>query len=288
VSLGDEVRDPWSYVLGGLAGGMTWAVLTGVAVAAPAALAVGAAVFGAKVVAGAFTDRGQARQRRRRERRLPVLSRTDEAAWLARAEQAQRAFADIARSAPEGPVAERVRAFGAETDQSLASLDRLAGQASAVRVALGRIDPRRLVAERDRLAAAPSPDPAVAAERARSAAAVQSQLDAYQRLLLALTTVLARLESGALGLEGLVARLAEVVALTETSATASDGLSQVDDLATELEGLRAGLVEAEGVSTRAIQGLAPLPAAGPGADPTPTSPPVPGSVPNQARRRAGE
>jgi hypothetical protein len=288
MSLGDEVRDPWSYVLGGLAGGFAWAVIgTTAALAGPAVVAgvaVGAAVFGVKVVTGAFTDRGQARRQRRRERRLPVLSRTDEAAWLARAGQAQRVFADIAGSAPEGPVAERVRAFGAETDDSLASLERLAGQASAVRVALGRIDPRRLVAERERLAAEPSADPAVAGERARSVAAVQSQLDAYQRLMLALTTILARLESGALGLEGLVARLAEVVALTETSGTASDGLSQVDDLAAELDGLRAGLVEAEGVSSRAIQGLAPLP----GADPTPTTRPVPGSVTDQARRRAGE
>jgi hypothetical protein len=286
MSLGDEVRDPWSYVLGAFAGGMTWALLgTAAGVAAgPLGLAVGAAVFGAKVVTGAFTSGGRDRQVRRGERRLPVTARTAEAAWVERAEAAQRVFDDIARSAPDGPVAERVRAFGAETDSSLASLERLAGQASAVRTALGRIDPRRLIAERDRLDADGGGDPRVAAERARSVAAVQGQLDAYQRLTLALTTVLARLESGALGLEGLVARLAEVVALTETSDTATDGLSQVDDLAAELEGLRAGLVEAEGVSTRAIQGLAPLPAA----DPTTTTGPAPGSVPTQGRRRAGE
>jgi hypothetical protein len=287
MSLGDEVRDPWSYVLGGLAGGMTWAVLTGVAVAAPAAVAVGAAVFGAKVLAGAFTRSGRARQRTRAERRLPVASRSTEADWLERAERAQAAFDDIARSAPEGPVAERVRDFGAQTGESLASLERLAGQASAIRSALGRIDPRRLAAERDRLAADDADDgggPAVAVERQRSVAAVQSQLDAYERLSLAFATVLAKLEAGALGLEGLVARLAEVVALTETSAAAGGGLSQVDDLATELEGLRAGLVEAEGVSTRAIEGLPPLP----GAAPATTTRPVPGSVPTQGRRRAGE
>jgi hypothetical protein len=285
MSLGDEVRDPWSYVLGGLAGGMTWAVLgAGITVAAPAAVAVGAAVFGAKVLAGAFTRGGQARQRTRAERRLPVASRSTEAAWLERAERAQAAFDDIARSAPEGPVAERVRDFGAQTGESLASLERLAGQASAIRSALGRIDPRRLAAERDRLAADGGGGPAVEVERQRSVAAVQSQLDAYERLSLAFATVLAKLEAGALGLEGLVARLAEVVALTETSATAGGGLSQVDDLATELEGLRAGLVEAEGVSTRAIEGLPPLP----GAAAATTARPVPGSVPTQGRRRAGE
>ncbi|MDQ1711090.1 MAG: hypothetical protein QOE45_540 [Frankiaceae bacterium] len=285
MALRDEVRDPWSYVLGGLAGGLAWAVLAPVAaVALPAGVAVGAAVFGAKVLTGAFTDRGQERQRRRGERLLPVIGRTEEAAWLDRARRAQGAFDDIARSAPHGPVAARVRELGAQTDDSLASLERLAGQASAVRVALGRIDPHRLAAERDRLASTGSADSRVAVERARSAAAVQSQLDAYERLTLAMATILARLESGALGLEGLVARLAEVVALTETSGTASDGLSQVDDLAAELEGLRAGLVEAEGVSTRAIEGLAPLP----GSDPTPTTRPAPGSVRNRGRGRAGE
>jgi hypothetical protein len=263
MSLRDEVRDPWSYVLGGVAGGLAWALIpVGVVLAPIVGVGVGAAVVGAKVLAGAFAHPEDG-PKRYRVRRLPVAEHSNEAEWLQRAERAQRAFRDIASSAPEGPVAERVQAFGAQTDEALASLERLAGQASAIRLALGRIDPARLTQERDRLlnALRADTDPAVRAERQRSLASVEAQGQGYTRLYAALSTLLARLESGALGLEGLVARLAEVVALTETSNTASGSLSQVDDLATELEGLRAGLVEAEGVSTRAVEGLAPLPAA---------------------------
>jgi hypothetical protein len=266
MTIRDEARDPWSYVLGGFAGGMAWALGAG-----PVGIAIGGAVLATKLIAGALAgDTPKQRRKRRKERRLPVVARTDEAAWLERAERAQETFDDIARSAREGPIAERVTSFGAETDESLASLQRLAGQASAVRLALARLDLRRLHGERDRLLAAQEAggDPAVLAERARSLRSVESQLEAFSRLSSALTTLLARLEAGALGLEGLVARLAEVVALTETSGVVSDGASQVDELANELEGLRAGLVEAESVSSRAIEGLAPLPAPAPGSVPT--------------------
>jgi hypothetical protein len=290
MSVGDEVRDPWTYVMGGIAGGLAWAALAGAAVAAaPAASGVGAAVAVTKILAGALTRPAGPKPRRvKPQRNLPILTRTHEAAWLARAENAQRAFDELARSAPEGPVSDRVREFGSETHESLASLARLAGQASAIRMALGRIDMRRLVWERDRLRASQERggDPRVLAERQRSLGAVQSQIDAHQRLTVAITTLIARLESGTLGLEGLVARLAEVVALTETSVTAADGLQQVDELATELEGLRAGLVEAESVTTRAMEGLAPLPDEAPAVRPDA----APGTVPDapNARRRATE
>jgi hypothetical protein len=150
-------------------------------------------------------------------------------------------------------------------EDALSSLQRLAGQVSAVRLAMSRIDPRRLQYERDRLTADEQAglDPAVLAERQRSLASVRNQLDTYQRLAVAIATLLARLESGTLGIEGLVARLAEVVALSETTGVGAD-LSQVDELAQELEGLRAGLVETEGVTRRAMEGLAPLPEAAPG------------------------
>lgn len=273
MSLAEEFKDPWSYVVGGLAGGMAFAV----GIFPPAAIGIGAAVLGAKVLTGAFTGRGQRRTRRRRERRLPVITRTPEAAWLNRAEEAAESFYDIAQSAREGPIAERVRTFGEQTDESIASLQRLAGQASAVRLAIARIDPRKLQYERDRLREEHDEirDPGVRAERERSLQAVQTQLETYQRLAITLTTLLARLEAGALGLEGLVARLAEVIALSDAGGLVG-GASQVDELAMELEGLRAGLVETEGVTTRTMQGLAPLPEAG-------------GSVPQaepRVRRRA--
>lgn len=278
MSVADEVRDPWTYVVSGLAGGFAFAV----SVAPPLIPVIAGAVFATKVLTGAFSRRGRKRAERRRERRLPVLTRTPEAAWLNRAQQAQHTFEDIARSARSGPISDEIVSFGAQTADSLHALERLAGQASAIRTAMARLDLKRLVWERDRLAAAATggpDDPRVLAERQRSLSAVQSQLDAYARLDGTLHMLIARLESGTLAIESLVARLAEVVALAETATTAADGVSQLDELAHELEGLRAGLVEAESVTTRAMQGLAPLPEPGTGT--------VPAQNQSPARRRAG-
>lgn len=264
----DEVRDPWTYVVSGLAGGLTWAVAG--AAGGPLGIAVGAAVFATKVLTGAFTRRGR-RRSERRERRLPVLTRTPEAGWLDRAQRAQETFDEIAGTAREGPIAERVRDFGDQTAESLLALERLAGQASAIRSAMARLDLKQLAWERDRLAGAAEDDPGLAAERARALAAVQSQLDAHGRLDGTLRMLLARLEAGTLGIEGLVARLAEVVAMAETSSAVAGELGRVDELAHELEGLRAGLAEAESVSARAMQGLG-----------------APGSVATNVRGRASE
>lgn len=272
----DEVRDPWSWVAGGLTGGLAWAAFAPAAFAGPLGVAIGATVFGVKVFLGALTRSGPKR-RYQRDRNLPVTTRTPEAAWLDRARTAQEMFDEVAGSAHEGPIADHVRTFGDQTAESLGALHRLAGQASAVRSAMARIDRTHLVRERDRvMSATRGASPGVLAERERALNAIQSQLDSYARLESTLTMLIARLESGTLGIEGLVARLAEVIALAETSSTAADGTQLVDELALELEGLRAGLVEAESVTNRAMEGLPPLPAE------------TPGSVPGRMRRRAGQ
>ena len=51
-----------------------------------------------------------------------------------------------------------------------------------------------------------------------------------------------------IGLESVVARLAEVVALAESTGGSHDPAGQVSELASEVEGLRVGLVEAEALS----------------------------------------
>lgn len=53
MDLRTEARDPWAFVLAGLAGGLGWAV--GIPVAA--AVGVGAAVYGVRVLAGAVLGR---------------------------------------------------------------------------------------------------------------------------------------------------------------------------------------------------------------------------------------
>jgi hypothetical protein len=254
-----ELREPWGILVGGLIGGAAWAV----GVAPVLAIGAGIATLTVKVVAGLTGGGGEPEVEE--ERALPVIRGTPEAAWVARAEAAQRSVADVCRSARRGPLAERLSTMGRETEATLASIRRMAGQTSAVGVAMSRIDEERVEADQERLEKdlASETDPRLRAEDERSLAAVRAQAGAFDRMKAVREMLLARLESGAIGLEGVVARLAEVVALAETSAIMPD-TSGVDALTTELEGLRAGLVEVEAVTERALAPLS-LPDVGPGA-----------------------
>jgi hypothetical protein len=64
--------------------------------------------------------------------------------------------------------------------------------------------------------------------------------------------LLARMESGTLGLERLVAQLAEILALSESATSPVEGAAQLEQLADELEGIRSGLAETERLSRRAL------------------------------------
>ncbi|MDQ1709377.1 MAG: hypothetical protein QOG49_762, partial [Frankiaceae bacterium] len=55
-----------------------------------------------------------------------------------------------------------------------------------------------------------------------------------------------------LGLESLVARIAELVALADASPGGVDGVQQIEELAADLEGLRLGLAETEALSRRVL------------------------------------
>jgi hypothetical protein len=263
----DEIREPWGVLVSSILGGVAWAssgnVLAGVG--------VGAAVLAVKV-GTALVSRGQS-VRMESGRQLPVDFRSTEGQWLQRAEQAVDAFDEIARSIPAGPVAERLGPFAAETHASFGSLRRLAGQAGLVRSSTARVNRDALAREHSRLLEAVNSAEGgrLRVERTRSLTSVQSQLETYHRLEEAYESLLARLESGTIGLEGLVARLTEVVALTETASSTFDDASVVDALSAELEGLRAGLVEAEGISAEALGSI---------------TMPEPGNLPKPGRSRS--
>ena len=91
------------------------------------------------------------------------------------------------------------------------------------------------------------------AERQRSLDSVTEQLAVAARLADARDTLLARMQATVFTMEGLVARTAEVLAMS-----ASGGLDLTEDrlagLSGDLDGLRAGLAEAEEVSRRVLDG----------------------------------
>ena len=143
-------------------------------------------------------------------RRLPAPDfGSPEALWLERAGRALGSIRELRRSARSESIAQRCAAISIQAEASVATLRRLAYQASVV------------------------------SGLTRSGAATE-------RLASTRLELHARIEGSVLGLEGLVARLAEIVALSESGAD----VASVDELAFELDTLRAALMETEELGPR--------------------------------------
>ena len=253
--LREELLDPWGGVIAGVAGGLAWAVVPVGAAALPLGLGVAAVVYGVKVGASLLTGRDEhevepADVPLRRPRRGSPAEQ-----WLTRAEQAERSLADLA-AAPGNAVARvqlgPVREGAAE---AVGTLRRLAGQVAAVEDALDRVQVGRLEVEHHRLLEAVSAarGERLRAERQRSLDSVTEQLAVAGRLAEARDTLLARMQATVFTVEGLVARTAELLAMS-----AAGGLDLTEDrlaqLSGDLDGLRTGLAEAEEVSRRVLDG----------------------------------
>jgi hypothetical protein len=246
----DSLLDPWAGIVAGVAGGLAWAVTVPAGVVAvPIGVGVAAAVYGVKVAAGALARRGNPQpapgELPRPEKGSPAET------WQTRALRAISDLHDLTRSDPNALQALSSVEDGARQTED--QVRRLAGQATAVGRALYRIPTPRLADERARLAAEidGSASAELREEHRRSLRSVEEQLAVADRLTSARDTLLARLQSTALGLEGLVARTAEVLALS-ASAGAGTGDDGIAGLAAELDGLRAGLAETEELSRQVL------------------------------------
>ena len=169
---------------------------------------------------------------RRSPRPLPG---TPEALWVFRAEAAVAAIRRLRASAGSGVVAYRCSVIAKQAADAVVILRRLAYQSGLVSRLAGGTD----LAELRRTDAS-----------LRHQIGVLSDGPARQQNEYALRSLAARIEAAALGLEGLVARVAEIVALSEFGSGIA--APQVDELAAELDTLRAALVETENLGRHAL------------------------------------
>ncbi|HUR51931.1 MAG TPA: hypothetical protein VMZ11_07395 [Mycobacteriales bacterium] len=243
--LADQLRDPWGPLVAGVVGGLSWAVGTPVL----AAVGVGAVVYGVKAALGAVLEQDED------EGGGPAPPRphpgSAAALWLRRAESAVRALDDMAdaHGASAADVATE-RAAG-EADQVLATMRHLGGHVVAVGQALARSDAPGLDDEAARLRAAAAARPGDPSAQ-RSAAAVADRVAVRDRLRAAQADLEGRLQSSALGLEGLVARVAEVRAGAATLGDVDATADSLASLTTEVEGLRLALSDVDDVARRAL------------------------------------
>ncbi len=252
MGLRQELTEPWGLVAAGIIGGVGGALVTGPAVVAVAVgLGIGGAVYGVKVAAGLLAHRD------RRDEGAPApLLRPRQGSpadvWLRRAERTVRTLHDQTESPREAAVRSQVGDIDDEAATVLDALRRLAAQATAVEDAQHRIDVPRLVADRARIVAVGSSSEQLQAEQQRSLDAIEQQLEVASRLDEARNILLAKMQSTVIGLEGLVARLAEVLALSATAGGIDTAHGQISDLNGELDGLRSGLAETEEISRKAL------------------------------------
>jgi hypothetical protein len=251
VGLREELTEPWGIVVAGVLGGLGWALAPATVPAVAIGLGVGAAVYGVKVAAATLTHREQ--RPAAAENLLAPRKGSPADVWLRRAERAVRTLHAQTESPREAALRAQVGDVDDEAATVVDAMRRLAAQVTAVEDAMNQIDIPRLLAERERLTSqAGGPSPELRAEHERSLAAIEEQLAVARRLDQARQTLLAKMQSTVIGLEGLIARLAEVLALSTTTGGVDTATGQIAQLGSELDGLRAGLAETEAISRQAL------------------------------------
>ncbi|WP_340685955.1 hypothetical protein LCL61_06185 [Amycolatopsis coloradensis] len=240
-----ELAEPWGLLLAATSAGAAWAVQLPVL----AALGVGVTVLAARAGVAAATRPKPLPENE--ERPLPdVEPGSPEADWLRRAEAAADGFRSISASLDTGPLAGRVADMEPVVRETVDTLHRLAARASATGKALARVDLGAVSAEKARLRKdLKTADDDIRGDLTQSLEAVQAQEDVHARLSSAQRKLLAQLRSGALGLDSLVARAAELSAATGDSLLDT---TTIGELSEQLEGIRRGVVETEEATRRSL------------------------------------
>jgi hypothetical protein len=211
------------------------------AAALPVGVAVGAGVLGVKAVTGALLHRGP---RRRQAPAVPVRPPRGSVAgrWFEQAERAVTALDDMADTAPPGPTGTAVRSAATAPTTRCWRSGRVGAQVTAVESALGRVEDPRLDAEAFRLSelARRAPTAELRQEVERSARSVRDRIEVRDRLRGARDTLLARMQSVTLGLEGPGGAARRGAGAGRDHGGSDDAARDLADIAAELDGLRSG------------------------------------------------
>ncbi|MCU1593212.1 MAG: hypothetical protein JWO12_604 [Frankiales bacterium] len=248
--LRDELTEPWGILVAGLAGGLAG---VGLAVPTAAAVGIGAAVYGVKVLLSAAY--GPSEEEKNDRRALAPAAKpaygTPAAIWLKRAETAVKSLDELAKGAAVTATDVAASHAAEEADAILTTMRRLGGQSVAVSKALAQAESKGLDQEALALrqAANAHPDDASAQQ---SASAVADRVAVRDRLRKVQASLDGRLQSSALGLEGLLARVAELQATAASAGEIDPSASDLASLTTEVEGLRVGLADAEQAARTAL------------------------------------
>jgi hypothetical protein len=238
-----ELAEPWGLLIAATSAGVAWAVQLPVV----AAIGVGVAVLAARAGVAVLGEKEPAP---REARVLDVAAGSAEESWLNRASAAAEGFASLSGSLASGPLAERVADMEPVVEETLETLRRLAGRASATGKALSRVDLDAVTRERRRLEhSLTSAREEVRGDLEQALTAVQAQADVHARLSGARDKLLAQLQSGALGLDSLVARVAELTAATTDIAVDTGAVRELSD---QLEGIRQGVLETEQATRKSL------------------------------------
>ena len=257
MSVSEELKDPWGWLVAGVSGGLGWAVLAAPLgpAAVPVGLAIGAVVLGSKVAVGAL--RSPAAHDAQQRDRLPEASpHSPQGQFVARARAAARQIHGLADRPADPGLRAEVTQVDREAGTVVDALRELAGRVTLVDSALQAADPGQVDGERRRLEQllAAETDPQMRVERQRVLDSVSAQAESLARLVRLREKLLTRAQTAASDLEGLAARTGELVAVG-TSAYDGDPAGQIlADLTMSLESVRTGLAEAEEVS-RGLPGV---------------------------------
>lgn len=252
VSVRDELRDPWGWLLAAFSGGLGWAVLSGAPspTAVVAGAAIGTAVLGAKVVIGSATSAPKQLEAARPRDRLPEIPRASaQHSMVVRARRAVDRMRDLAGRPSDAWLRAEAMAVVAQSEPVLDSLTDLGGRVTVLDISIQDSDPRALAQEMSRLQAqlSSTSDPAVRADQERALAALDSQSESIARLLRLRDSLLAQMQASAVSMESMATRTAELVALGTASYENDEALRIVADMTTSLDSVRAGIDEARKV-----------------------------------------